>query len=130
MKKLIIRAIALFSIGVVLLISCNGNTTLNNSSNSSNSGNSSSIKTEQPKEVESINGVYSGSQSVSGIEFVAKLTVSVNRWSATSKLGDDSPEYQNGVVNGKDLYDDSGMIKIGYVSGNSASINGYPVMRK
>ncbi len=61
---------------------------------------------------------------------MAKLTISGIRWSATSQLGYDSPEYQNGVVKGNDLYDDSGMIKIGYVSGNSASINGYPSMRK
>jgi hypothetical protein len=28
------------------------------------------------------------------------------------------------------LYDESAMIKIGYVSGKSASINGYPSMSK
>jgi hypothetical protein len=28
------------------------------------------------------------------------------------------------------LYDDSGSIKIGYVSGNSARIDGYPSMSK
>jgi hypothetical protein len=41
-----------------------------------------------------------------------------------------SPEFQNGIVKGKDLFDDSGMIKIGSVSGTSANINGYPSMRK
>ena len=78
----------------------------------------------------SIDGVYSGSMSISGLELVAELTISGNRWSARSQLGSDSQEYQNGVVNGNDLYDDSGMIKIGYVSGSSANIDGYPSMRK
>ncbi|MBM3453502.1 MAG: hypothetical protein FJX84_10250 [Bacteroidetes bacterium] len=79
---------------------------------------------------DSIDGGYFGTQNISGLELVAKLTISGSRWFATSQLGYDSPEYQNGVVRGNDLYDDSGIIKIGYVSGNSASINGYPRMRK
>jgi hypothetical protein len=65
-----------------------------------------------------------------GIELTAELTIIGNSWSASSQLGYDSPEYQNGVVKGNELYDESGMIKVGYVSGNSASINGYPSMRK
>ena len=78
----------------------------------------------------SIDGVYTGSQNISGLNLEAKLTISGKSWSASSQLGYDNPEYQNGVVNGTDLYDDSGMIKIGYVSGNNASIDGYPSMRK
>jgi hypothetical protein len=93
-----------------------------------------SKSTNQPantkKEETSINGVYTGSQNISGLELTARLTVSGNRWSATSQITGDSPEYQNGIVQGSDLYDDSGSIKIGYVSGSSASINGYPSMSK
>jgi hypothetical protein len=93
-----------------------------------------SKSTNQPantkKEEPSINGVYTGSQNISGLELTARLTVSGNRWSATSQITGDSPEYQNGIVQGSDLYDDSGSIKIGYVSGGSASINGYPTMTK
>ena len=81
------------------------------------------------KEV-TIDGVYIGSQNFGGIELTAELTIIGNSWSASSQLGYDSPEYQNGVVKGNELYDESGMIKVGYVSGNSASINGYPSMRK
>lgn len=109
----------------------------NGSSNSNAPGTTiktDSKSTNQPantkKEETSINGVYTGSQNISGLELTARLTVSGNRWSATSQITGDSPEYQNGIVQGSDLYDDSGSIKIGYVSGRLASINGYPTMTK
>lgn len=119
--------VATFYMTTLLIIACNSNS---NQSNSSNSENRSSNQKEQPKEEESIDGIYSGSRNISGLELVAELTISGNSWSASSQLGYDRPEYQNGVVKGKELYDASGMIKIGYVSGNSASIDGYPSMRK
>lgn len=120
MKKLMIIFGAILFASIIL-ISC---------SNGGNSESNSSTQLEQTKAEDKIDGVYSGTQNISGLKLVAKLTISGSRWSATSQLGYDSPEYQNGVVKGNDLYDDSGMIKIGYVSGNSASINGYPSMRK
>jgi len=93
-----------------------------------------SKSTNQPantkKEETSINGVYTGSQNISGLELTARLTISGNRWSAASQITGDSPETQNGIVQGSDLYDESGSVKIGYVSGGSASINGYPTMTK
>jgi len=116
-------AIALFSLSTIVFIACNSNSNKSNNSNSGNSESNSSVE-------DNIDGVYSGSQNIMGLELVAELIISGSRWSATSQLGYDSPEYQNGVVRGNDLYDDSGMIKIGYVSGNSARINGYPSMRK
>jgi hypothetical protein len=91
---------------------------------------STNQNTNTKKEETSINGVYTGSQNISGLELTARLTVSGNRWSATSQITGDSPEYQNGIVQGSDLYDDSGSIKIGYVSGNTARIDGYPSMSK
>ncbi len=103
------------------LINCDGiNSSKNNDPNNSITNSST----------RSVDGVYTGSTNISGLELVAKLTINGNRWSASSQLGYESPEYQNGVVKGNDLYDDSGMIKIGYVSGNTASINGYPNMLK
>jgi hypothetical protein len=89
---------------------------------------SSSSSTEESQV--SIDGVYSGSQSISGLELVARLTINGGSWSAISQFANESPEIQNGIVRGNDLYDDSGSIKIGYVSGSSASINGYPSMSK
>ena len=123
-------AVALISVSTMVFIACNSNSNKSNNSNSGNAERNSSTQREQTKEEDNIDGVYSGTQNISGLELVAKLTISGNRWSASSQLGYDSPEYQNGVVKGKDLYDGSGMLKIGYVSGNSASINGYPSMRK
>ena len=123
-------AVALISVSTMLFIACNSNSNKSNNSNSGNAERNSSTQREQTKEEDNIDGVYSGTQNISGLELVANLTISGSRWSASSQLGYDSPEYQNGVVKGKDLYDGSGMLKIGYVSGNSASINGYPSMRK
>ena len=132
MKNKFIPLVLIALILSVAITGCGGG-----SSNSNAPGNS--IKTDsksgnQPantkKEETSINGVYTGSQNISGLELTARLTVSGNRWSATSQITGDSPEYQNGIVQGSDLYDDSGSIKIGYVSGRSASINGYPSMSK
>lgn len=110
--------IALLVIGASLFNACTNSSKKKNSPDSESTSKSS------------IDGVYTGSQNISGLELVAKLTISGKRWSATSQFGYDSPEFQNGIVDGKDLYDDSGSIKIGYVSGSSASIDGYPSMRK
>jgi hypothetical protein len=123
MKKLLMKP-GLLLLALLVLSSCG------NPSNSDDSGSNTSGQEEQLMEDTSIDGVYSGSMSISGLELVAELTISGNRWSARSQLGSDSQEYQNGVVNGNDLYDDSGMIKIGYVSGNTARIDGYPSMEK
>jgi uncharacterized protein with FMN-binding domain len=119
--------VAIVLMSTLLFITCNNNS---NQSKSNNTENSSSNQKEQPKEEESIDGIYSGSRNMSGLELTAELTISGSSWSASSQLGYDSPEYQNGIVKGKELYDASGMIKIGYVSGNTASIDGYPSMRK
>jgi hypothetical protein len=117
------------NIGVILFASL-VSASCDNSSNSDDSGSNTSGQEEQSMEDASIDGFYSGSTSISGLELVAELTISGDRWSARSQLGSDSQEYQNGIVNGNDLYDDSGMIKIGYVSGNTARIDGYPSMEK
>lgn len=81
-------------------------------------------------EEESIDGIYTGSQNLGGVELVARLIINGNQWSAVSQLTYGEQEYQNGIVVGSDLYDDSGYIKIGYVSGNLARIAGYPMMWK
>ena len=123
-------AIALISMSAMVFIACNSNSNKSNNSNSGNSESNPSTQQGQTNLEDNIDGVYSGTQNISGLELVAKLTINGSSWSAKSQLGYESPEYQNGVVKGNDLYDNSGMIKIGYVSGNSASINGYPSMSK
>lgn len=91
----------------------------------------------QVKEEVNYDGVYAGSQLVSeGYELKAELIVTGDKWTAKSQMSIDnemaydSPEYANGFVKGNELYDESGMIKIGYLTGKSASISGYPVMTK
>ena len=82
------------------------------------------------KSAVSVDGVYQGSQDLGGISLSAKLTIRGSRWTAITKLDYGDTEYQSGIVNGKDLYDETGMLKLGFVSGNTARINGYPTMRK
>ena len=85
---------------------------------------------EKEREV-SADGTYSGSQTITdGVELAARLVISGSRWSTVSQLTYDSPQYENGVVDGTDLYDETATIKVGYVSGNSARINGYPSMMR
>ena len=123
-------AVALFSLSTMVFIACNSNSNKSNNSNSGNTESNSSTQQAPTKEEDNIDGVYSGIQIKSGLKLVSKLTISGSRGSATSQLVYDSPEYQNGVVKENDLYDDSGMLKIRYVSGNSGSINGYPSISK
>lgn len=75
-------------------------------------------------------GVYAGSKNISGLVLSATLTINGSHWSAVSQLDSGSPEHQTGIIKGNDLYDDSGLIKIGYASADSARIEGYPPMHK
>jgi uncharacterized protein with FMN-binding domain len=117
----------------VLFVSCGQNPTSDNAEYNYQTTESEpteeSIESYQAEEV-SIDGVYSGTTDINGLELKARLTISGNRWSATSQFAYESQEYQNGVVLDGDLYDESGMVKIGYVSGDYAHINGYPTMTK
>lgn len=80
----------------------------------SNENNSSSSNFENPSK--SINGVYSYYEN--GASF--KITVYQNSWSGTTKICQYCDvEYDSGIVNGTDLFDSSGFIKIGYISGNT-----------
>ena len=60
---------------------------------------------------ESINGVYSYTED----NFEASITISESSWSGRITIYG-STEYDRGIMNGTDLYDDSGYAKIGYVS--------------
>ena len=79
-----------------------------------------------------IDGLYSGTQDVNGIPIIATLRITGKNWVATSKMNipGATTEYQRGTINGADIYDESGMIKLGYVSENNAYIHGYPKMTK
>jgi uncharacterized protein with FMN-binding domain len=124
MKKNIKTILVLIS--SVLIFSCGERSSDKNATQTDGKREKSNLQSNEIK----VDGVYTGSKNISGIKLKAKLTIRGNTWSAMSSLGDDDIEYQSGVIKGHDLYDESGMIKIGYVAGNSASISGYPNMSK
>ncbi len=102
------------------------------SDNANQEGSNNNVRSSKQdnREPENFDGTYTGTDNISGLPLKARLTIRGSQWTATSQLGDDAPEYQTGVLNGRDLYDDSGMILIGSVSGRTARINGYPTMTK
>ena len=126
-------AVALISMSSMIFIACNSNSNKSNNSNSGNSESNSSTLQEEPKEEESIDGVYSYEDNS------AKLSIRVSggSWSGktiiVSGIGEEydnqNVQYDNGVVKGKELFENSGMVKIGYISGNSltTSIGGQSV---
>jgi hypothetical protein len=59
-----------------------------------------------------LEGVYTRPRNINGSTFTTKLPLSGNRWTASSKLGFDSPEFQNGLGKKNALYDESGMFNI------------------
>jgi hypothetical protein len=84
---------------------------------------SSATSVNEPKVEKEINvdGTYSYNDesvkisiTINGDSWIGKTTI-------ISGMGDeyDRPEYQSGIVNGQDLYESSGMVKIGYVNGRS-----------
>jgi hypothetical protein len=118
---------------IFMLSSCGNNSNKSNSSNSDNDNMSKSSLQEQPKEEESINGLYSYEDNS------AKLTIRIsgNSWSGKtiiitgfgSDYDNQNAQYDNGIVNDNDLYESSGMVKVGYVNGNSltTSVGGQSV---
>lgn len=128
--KLPIKALGVLCLAAAILGGCEDNSVSDKSDQAAPPAEVSPPAPTEKEDTNSNDGVYTGSKNISGLELSAELTISGNSWSAVSQLGDDSPEYQNGILKDQDLYDDSGLIKIGYVSGRSVSLNGYPNMRK
>lgn len=73
--------------------------------------NSSSYSGSSYEKTETINGVYTYTES----GFKTSITISGSRWTGRTTLYG-STTYENGIVDGKDLYDDSGFAKVGYVN--------------
>ena len=128
--KLPIKALGVLCLAAAILGGCEDNSVSDKSDQAAPPAEVSPPTPTEKEDTNSNDGVYTGSKNISGLELSAELTISGNSWSAVSQLGDDSPEYQNGILKDQDLYDDSGLIKIGYVSGSLVSLNGYPNMRK
>ncbi|WP_445956229.1 hypothetical protein [Yeosuana sp.] len=92
---------------------------------------SANIKTE-----ETIYGTYSFKDNSVELE----ITIIGNTWNGKiiivtgfgSDYDNQNAQYNNGTINDNDLYDSSGMLKIGYVNGNSlhTSVGGQSVTLK
>jgi hypothetical protein len=84
---------------------------------------SSNPSTDESKPETTTNGIYSYRDN--SVEF--QITVSGNSWMGKtvivsgfgSEYDNQNAQYDNGIVNGNDLYESSGNIKIGYIDGNS-----------
>lgn len=92
-----------------------------------NSENNKNTKSDNVQEEENINGTYTYSDNYVELE----ITISGNSWSGKTTMvtgfgsGYDSQnaKYDNGTVKGNDLYDNTGMKEIGYVSGDELNIS-------
>jgi len=125
-------AVALISISTMVYISCNSNSNKSNNSNSDNSERNSTIQKEEPKE-ESVDGLYTYEDNSAKL----RIRVSGSSWSGktliVSGFGEEydnqNAQYDNGIIKGKELFENSGMVKVGYISGNSltTSIGGQSV---
>lgn len=122
MKKIIFLLI--LSAGI---IACENKTTSQSNEsieeNSTSSDASSETSTDESKSEISNGGVYSYKDNSTELQ----ITVSGNRWMGKTVIvsgfgaeyDNQNAQYDNGFVNGNDLYESSGNIKIGYIDGNS-----------
>jgi len=64
--------------------------------------------------IDDISGTYVYSED----NFEARITISGSNWSGVTILYGES-QYDNGVVSGNSILDDSGLVEIGYVNGST-----------
>lgn len=64
--------------------------------------------------------------TISGSSWRGKTVIKTGFGSA---YDNQQAQYSRGIVNGNDLYDESGYIKVGYVSGNRVSMDGYSLYK-
>ena len=81
----------------------------------------SNISTQESEASHNINGTYTYKDDSAELE----ITVRENTWTGKTRIitgmGEeyDKIEYESGVVKGNELFESSGYVKIGYISGNS-----------
>lgn len=112
------------AIVATLLKSCSTSTEKETGQNES----SVSLEADESK---SINGVYRFKDY--SVELI--MTVSDSTWNGKTKIisgfGEDydneNAQYDNGILHGNDLYESSGMVKVGYIQGRSltTSLSGH-----
>ena len=67
---------------------------------------------------DALNDDISGTYVYSEDNFEARITISGSNWSGVTILYGES-QYDNGVVSGNSILDDSGLVEIGYVNGST-----------
>lgn len=101
--------------------STNSENSISENSISENSTINSSDEQVQSREVESIDGIYIYEDNlirltmhVMGDAWTGKTTIITG---FGSDYDSQNTQYENGIVKGNDLFESSGMVRIGYVSG-------------
>jgi len=105
-----LKRLIYFVIPFFVFISC-GDGSSGNKSNAINNSSSSN----------SLNGTYTNSSGecriiVSGARWSGKIVIETGFGSAYDQQ---NAQYSNGIIKDDDLYDESGYVKIGYISNNS-----------
>jgi hypothetical protein len=97
--------------------------TSNTVENATPSETSSETPRDESKHETTSEGIYTYKDNSTELQ----ITVSGNRWMGKTVIvsgfgteyDNQNAQYDNGIVNGNDLYESSGNIKIGYIDGNS-----------
>ena len=117
----------------LFIFSCSSESNSSKPTSKSKSTNGSSSSTYAKKKRTSKNGTYS-KETRDGKLLV---TISGNSWRGKTIIktgfGDaydnQNATYDRGLVRGNNLYDESGYVKVGSVSGNSVRISGYTLYK-
>lgn len=115
----------------VTIISCENKTSTVESNTTTESATTSESSTDETKTESKAETTPDGIYSYTDNSAELQITVSGNRWMGKTVIvsgfgaeyDNQNAQYDNGIVNGTDLYESSGNIKIGYIDGNSLVAN-------
>ena len=113
------------------IISCENKTSTVESNTTPESAATSESSTDETKTESKAETTPDGIYSYKDNSAELQITVSGNRWMGKTVIvsgfgaeyDNQNAQYDNGIVNGTDLYESSGNIKIGYIDGNSLVAN-------
>ena len=125
------KKIFIFLLLSVTIISCENKTSTVESNTTPESATSSESSTDETKTESKAETTPDGIYSYKDNSAELQITVSGNRWMGKTVIvsgfgaeyDNQNAQYDNGIVNGTDLYESSGNIKIGYIDGNSLVAN-------
>ena len=125
------KKIFIFLLLSVTIISCENKTSTVESNTTPESATTSESSTDETKTESKAETTPDGIYSYKDNSAELQITVSGNRWMGKTVIvsgfgteyDNQNAQYDNGIVNGTDLYESSGNIKIGYIDGNSLVAN-------